>query len=177
MSLSSEYEPGVYWYIDASGNILLDFEEQRTIGRTYYTFEYQDLLSLKTRNYAGVYVPGVYYYRSDDGTFHIDNSQLGTCNGETVQDPNYYTVKIIKTYDENGVEQILKRIVTYRVLENAAELYVPDRYFLKTTTGNPPKDVYTICSDEEYDPTLTYYVQYVDLEYIDATQQVQAEID
>lgn len=172
VELNSEYEPNEYWYIDSYGNIMLDTNEERTINRIYYTLHDQDLLSLKQRNFAGVYVPNVYYFKRNDGVYEIDNSIRGTCNEQEVDDPNYYTVTVIRTYDDEGAEQVLRRVVTYSVLENAEEVYVPNSYFLKG-----PNDTYVISKDEEYDPSLTYYVQHIELEYIDASEQIEAKID
>lgn len=189
VALNSSYEPEKYWYKTKSNDrqqLVLDLSDQRQKDTTYYTVDTSRLYSLKTdRHFAGVYVPGVYYFKRKNGTFELDLSDYQTCNGEmskTIPDVEletdaahngqfkYYLLNIIKSYDTTGQEVLYRRSYDYQAVTNLTETtFINDTYYIKNGSE------YTIA--HEYDSSIrTYYLRQVTYIKIEDNSSVELEV-
>ena len=186
VTLSQNYLPSTYWYKVRQNDryqFMLDQNETRTKDRDYYTFNPNALLSLKAdRNYSGVYVPGVYYFKKTDGNFELDLSDYGDCNGlinsgqvEMREDYgwNYYLLNIIKSYDMTGAEVLYRVTYSYQKVPTLNEnTFIVNTYY----TYDSEAGKYSTRPAETYESGVDYYLRQTTYTRIEDTAQAEISI-
>lgn len=99
VTLNQAYAKDAYWYFDGD-NIILDRQDSLSNRGGYYKINTSNTSGLKNlkeiQGYQGVYVPGYYYYKTEDGNFKIDTSEYATQPG-VGSDHHYYLLNVMST--------------------------------------------------------------------------------
>lgn len=168
-----EYQPNRYWYLSDNNSFLRDAGEKKD-GRIYYEFDNpeQKLVNLKKYYTAGIYIPGVYYYKriEDNGTYSYvaDISSNMSCNGDrdigkavTSTDPAYigqieYYMPARIEYDSSGNKKIYTMDTQYEQVNSSdlnAQNFIPGKYYEKNGVNYYPAS--------EYNNNTVYYIKLV----------------
>ena len=184
-TLNASYRPKAYWYESIAGNeraLLLDTAEKETRGRTYYTFNPNDMEPCSHRM---IYVPGIYYYKritgngENDFEYDCDLTTDKTQNGDqnvyrgAGGEVMYYQLNIFSTTSQTGEEVIYQAHDEYVPLDftlNADNFVIGIYYYWNASNGRWER-AETFVDGREYRLKRTTYREVKDI------TQVEIEVE
>lgn len=146
-NLADSYEPGKYYRLDGY-NYVKAFEETPYANAQYFSFIQENRVSIKSRGYGGIYLPGKYLYKDGDN-YRVDTATHMT-SGRA-----YYMIESSKATIDGAIYTRTVSYVPANLGENH-QYYSPGVYYY-ADSSNP--DGYTLAIGD-YDQSLApYYIK------------------
>lgn len=145
-NLADTYEPDKYYRLDGY-NYVKAFEENPYANARYFSFIPENRVSIKSKGYGGIYLPGKYLYKDGD-TYRVDTATYMT-SGRA-----YYMIESSQATIDGA---IYTRNITYvqANLGTNGQYYSPGVYYY----ADPSNPGEYILATEAYDSTITYFIK------------------
>ena len=149
-NLSDAYTKNTFYIKDGQGNYVFDQSETPNTQTMYFSLNTDNLKTLASLGYHGIYVPGKYLYKdSTNNVYRIDNEPIMT-SGRV-----YY---LIDTGTGEGINpNLYNKVITYNSITLTINTYIPDVYYINENEGDLESLPSYVLSSDIFDPNARYY--------------------